>query len=449
MSANRIGKRGSIAAVLILIMIASGAGLILNWIAIGHDQEAGVAEIVNPEDDGAGGLLQYLAGEMYAAARKIQSTGCFETDAGKDYYSKGRTTAEYLIGRKPGSRDYDDGCEGTSVVEYYCQGGRFMKDVHECDLGCVDGACVCEYACSDSDGGAVSDSAGSISYRKNGVLAESYADVCVSSTELSEWHCDDDTTRPPAKEQQRCEFGCMDGACAQKPTGQREIEEALCAAKASEDSDVMVTRCAIGGVQRYTKYDATETRKETSLYDRNGSRICMIPQDPGCDSIIGDWLDCEGSIDVCNVTDCGQTDMDSLEGASEYAAEHDPGLTCFGEAILGGCRSAKLVLFEHETGGVEYTIRRLEPGKCMFHIEYGPAEQIGEDDIRSRAYEYMECPLGITGWAAEGQEFPVKPALVSYSSIMLMVLDPMFNPETECFGPLLARMAQNVTLYGD
>jgi hypothetical protein len=79
---------------------------------------------------------------------KSDPTDCTDTDGGDDNFLKGVMTV--------GNLEKADECEGENYIdEYFCTsaGDDFESDRDLCDLGCVDGACVCEIGdCADGYG---------------------------------------------------------------------------------------------------------------------------------------------------------------------------------------------------------------------------------------------------------------------------------------------------------
>ncbi|MEM4272332.1 MAG: Kazal-type serine protease inhibitor family protein, partial [Candidatus Bilamarchaeaceae archaeon] len=76
------------------------------------------------------------SGEVCSGGKCVkESTLCVETDGGRDYYERGRTTY--------GTQTYIDYCEDrTDLMEYYCSSGLLKSVVYSCPYGCDgDGAC--------------------------------------------------------------------------------------------------------------------------------------------------------------------------------------------------------------------------------------------------------------------------------------------------------------------
>lgn len=75
---------------------------------------------------------------------------CNDSD-GLDYYTKGElTVCDFKTVEEPGS-DSPIGCalhydicdsESNALFEHYCDGQEYKFEMHECDKGCQDGACI-------------------------------------------------------------------------------------------------------------------------------------------------------------------------------------------------------------------------------------------------------------------------------------------------------------------
>ena len=69
---------------------------------------------------------------------------CTDTDDGDNYYLKG--TVEV------GVNSYPDHCnDGSNLTEKYCENNEMNYVVYECRYGCMDGACIEGYICSEED----------------------------------------------------------------------------------------------------------------------------------------------------------------------------------------------------------------------------------------------------------------------------------------------------------
>lgn len=142
---------------------------------------------------------------------------CVDTDGGIEISEAG--TAE------KGELSSSDSCVGAAEVkEYYCENGEIASENIDCAAGevCLEGACVEEPSCTDSDGGKDKFSAGTTSY-----LDSSEEDECDGTTAVTEYYCEGTeikSVRLVCGEDSRCE----DGACV-------EVE---CEADAEEFDDV-------------------------------------------------------------------------------------------------------------------------------------------------------------------------------------------------------------------
>lgn len=145
---------------------------------------------------------------------------CNETDDGFNIFEKG-----FLEIYSPGYAPFYDSekCEGNGVWEVWCEwneggdgGGHWnIGGAHiKCEKGCVDGACVREQVCEDSDGGLNYFVKGYITYPSwNGRVLWDY---CVSSSRIGEYFCpaNPGETRISYVD---CPLGqvCENGACSE------------------------------------------------------------------------------------------------------------------------------------------------------------------------------------------------------------------------------------------
>ena len=72
---------------------------------------------------------------------------CRDSDGGKNYAVQGTTSGSTLCSYQPACNanpvSLTDSCNGTSVVEYYCNNGHvFSENNHVCPYGCQNGRCV-------------------------------------------------------------------------------------------------------------------------------------------------------------------------------------------------------------------------------------------------------------------------------------------------------------------
>jgi hypothetical protein len=70
-----------------------------------------------------------------ASTSTSASSGCTDSDGGKNYYVKGTTCL--------GDRCKTDGClDNTKIIEYYCSWGNMVSRTSICASKCQDGACI-------------------------------------------------------------------------------------------------------------------------------------------------------------------------------------------------------------------------------------------------------------------------------------------------------------------
>jgi len=155
-----------------------------------------------------------------------QSSGCTDSDGGRDYYTSG--TARGIYGGVNGfTSDYCS--DGTNIaglpvnlVEFYCNSSQtYTSDPYNCPYGCRDGACIAQptnatLACTDSDGG------GDFDYYKKGITSGPVDGVKHTGTDycggdvVFEYGCN---PAPPYNfftTTYKCPNGCSDGACILK-----------------------------------------------------------------------------------------------------------------------------------------------------------------------------------------------------------------------------------------
>jgi hypothetical protein len=130
----------------------------------------------------SGGVLKCYAPGT-ANECKYDTSGCVkaqcnDTDGGLDYYTKGSAIS-------PSGAIYYDGCEGNNgLVEAYCLDNEATTTEFTCPYGCDDGACA--VACVDSDGGKITEIAGTASGEYGRAT-----DTCASSNSVKEYYCQD------------------------------------------------------------------------------------------------------------------------------------------------------------------------------------------------------------------------------------------------------------------
>lgn len=130
----------------------------------------------------------------------IETTGCEDSDGGKDFFTKGTTSNE--------TDSQTDICKDSDTLyEYYCYMKRVSRNSKYCTEGCEDGKCNPEKTsdCVDSDG---------FDYFTQGNVVDSgevYTDECVNSTQLREYVCTSKNVMNAITT--HCFKGCSDGRC--------------------------------------------------------------------------------------------------------------------------------------------------------------------------------------------------------------------------------------------
>ncbi|MBN1386343.1 putative metal-binding motif-containing protein [Candidatus Woesearchaeota archaeon] len=135
---------------------------------------------------------------------------CSETDAtpGPDYDNIGTTSGTIgCIGIYCGPYSFTDWCNGDYVAEFYCDTeGRLQMSTQLCADGCTNGACDAAPFCTDSDGGDVPETAGTVNHNTG-----SYPDACIDAFNVQEYYCD--AYLDVVSTSHYCELGCWNGAC--------------------------------------------------------------------------------------------------------------------------------------------------------------------------------------------------------------------------------------------
>jgi len=200
---------------------------------------------------------------------------CTDSDGGLNYYVKGTTTGLNIYNQTSNATDYCvySGQNGTygqyltagqsAVMEYNCNSdGKTMNDdLHVCDNGCSNGACINQttpiqnITCTDSDGGLnyyVKGNTSGISPADN----RSYEgeDVCgsqnntyASQGQLVEHYCDGIYHTNTIY---TCPKGCQDGACINStacvPNIQCTIQPTTCPANGTQTKTCTdVNKCGL------------------------------------------------------------------------------------------------------------------------------------------------------------------------------------------------------------
>jgi len=169
----------------------------------------------------------------------IACLGCTDSDGGKNYYQKGTAAAN--------GQSFSDFCnDDFTLTEKFCEGNEIKWEYYKCPIGCKEGACIKETACTQDakicpDGSKVirvppncdftpcpttinctETDGGKYDYYTKGTITYqqgSFADFCVSPTMLTENYCDL-SYYPPYQgraDSYICPNGCLNGACIKEP----------------------------------------------------------------------------------------------------------------------------------------------------------------------------------------------------------------------------------------
>ncbi|MEM4271233.1 MAG: hypothetical protein QXO70_04030, partial [Candidatus Pacearchaeota archaeon] len=157
---------------------------------------------------------------------------CYDSDNGKNYYSKGNTSIygdDLLLGM------HFDYCKNNEIViEFFCEGNNAISEEFICPSGneCRDGSCVritqtpqpqqpptkTPSTCSDSDNG--------LNYYVSGIVIDSgnpqgLRDYCIGNS-LIEYYCQDSGAEgyKISFQEVNCPNGCYNGACSECIEGQ-------------------------------------------------------------------------------------------------------------------------------------------------------------------------------------------------------------------------------------
>lgn len=137
-----------------------------------------------------------------------QAGSCTDSDGGKNYYVKGKTTG-VAQGINVETSDF---CKDEStLIEAYCDGNSMMVENSQCAYGCSEGACI-PYSpdtCIDSDGGIVPEVKGTTRYK-----GENKTDECYENKNVREFFCSDLTGEMQIdNDGMPCSYKCEKGAC--------------------------------------------------------------------------------------------------------------------------------------------------------------------------------------------------------------------------------------------
>lgn len=153
-----------------------------------------------------------LAITIYAlsATSAGSSTGCSDTDNGRDYYTAGYVDYQ--------GNAFNDIClDNTFVLEASCVNSSYVKafipalTAYKCPYGCNNRACIQpNYTCTDSDGLNYFVK-GTAKEFLNGILKKQGTDFCIfNATTVKEYFCSSNRLSTTIYS---CSNGCLNGAC--------------------------------------------------------------------------------------------------------------------------------------------------------------------------------------------------------------------------------------------
>jgi len=134
---------------------------------------------------------------------------CEDTDNGNNPESGGEVTYIY----KGREKTYIDYCynKGRKLKEYYCNNENKVKSIkYKCKDSCINGECIPETKCVDSDFGKDYLTKGVVTYIKED-SEETYTDYCYNEKKVYEYYCNSEGKL--RKKKKTCKNVCIDGAC--------------------------------------------------------------------------------------------------------------------------------------------------------------------------------------------------------------------------------------------
>ena len=161
----------------------------------------------------------------------IKQVECVDSDSGKNYESKGKITSSNSQG--------EDKCANANTLnEMFCSGNLGAMEIHKCENGCKDGACVKDNItkCTDSDGGKNYNVIGLTNKAKLSASSEAviWKDICLKDFDkyqkgeylpqqgvtkpngLLEGSCGINSNEQGTISAYECPNGCKDGACVKE-----------------------------------------------------------------------------------------------------------------------------------------------------------------------------------------------------------------------------------------
>ncbi|MBU0532780.1 hypothetical protein KKB44_04795 [Candidatus Micrarchaeota archaeon] len=247
-----------------------------------------------------------LSGEECAIGA-CQEAQCEDSDDGENADEQGTVTL--------GSVSGTDSCyDSDTVTEYYCDGNIIKNKTINCDSGyeCVDGECVEEETCTDSDNGKDQFTKGTTSYEN-----DEYVDNCYSSSAVLEYYCASDTEIDVEKINCDSGYECSNGKCVEAEC-QPETDE-------FDDNDLYFLIDDKGGSVRLYEGDILEINDEFILeltsISGNETTLTLFETYEGYqdnDDLCSEEVE-EGNstTDLCG-EDTGEIEVDTVDSTNEY-----------------------------------------------------------------------------------------------------------------------------------
>ncbi|MCK4859057.1 MAG: hypothetical protein KAS87_00675 [Candidatus Omnitrophica bacterium] len=263
---------------------------------------------------------------------------CTDTDNGESIFEKGTACRPSTV--TSGLFCKTDTCvSSTSLKEYYCNGEAIMSRTIACSNGCEDGAClqepepeqpfcgngICEIGetpencsedctttvtCTDTDNGNNIYEKGITRLTSVYGAVIKYTDVCLSSTSLKEYYCDE-SQGPLISKIVTCENGCEDGVCV-RDTEQPVCGDVNCDGVVNTDDSTLLFNYHVSSAEQYPICSewAADVNCDGKISLSDSVKISNYVNNPdqyilGCCStcqILGDADD--NGVLTCNDMDC-------------------------------------------------------------------------------------------------------------------------------------------------
>lgn len=261
--------------------------------------------------DGSEISFQYIEcpTDQHCSNGKCVEYECEDSDGGKDKEEAGTTSFA--------DDSSDDTCyDSDTVTEYYCQNNEIKSQEMDCDSGyvCVDGACVEQEDCTDSDGGKDKYEKGTTSYED-----DEYQDSCYSDSFVLEYYCEDSTTIEMEKMSCGTGYECSNGKCVESECDKYEDD--------FDNEDVRYEITSFGSSDKLRLYtgEAVEINNEMILkvQSTSGTEVTLKLYDD-----YGEFRDndetCSETIEEGNTSNdmCGEStgdiEVDKVDDTDDY-----------------------------------------------------------------------------------------------------------------------------------